>query len=63
MMPTRGGGRTGSSCSLVTLPKDASHWPFTLDELVTLPKGLFEQLWLLVSSVYTFPNKKLQQKA
>ena len=48
-----------------TLPKDASHWQqqlFTLDEPVTLPKDLFDQVWPPVSSVYTFRNKKLQQK-
>ena len=50
---------------MITLPKDASHWQqqlFTLDEPVTLPKDLLEQVWPLVSSVYTFRNKKLQQK-
>ena len=51
--------------TMITLPKDASHWQqqlFTLDEPVTLPKDLFEQVWPLVSSVYTFRNKRLQQK-
>ena len=51
--------------ALISLPNDASHWQqqqFTLDEPVSLPKGLFEQVWPLVSSVYTFCNKKLQQK-
>ena len=50
---------------MISLPKDASHWQqqlFTLHEPVTLPKDLFEQVWPLVSSVYTFRNKKLQQK-
>ena len=51
--------------TMIILPKDASHWQqqlFTLDEPVTLPKDLLEQVWPLVSSVYTFRNKKLQQK-
>ena len=51
--------------TMITLPKDASHWQqqlFILDEPVTLPKDLFEQVWPLVSSVYTFRNKRLQQK-
>ena len=50
---------------IISFPKDASHWQqqlFTLHEPVTLPKYLFEQVWPLVSSVYTFRNKKLQQK-
>jgi len=49
---------------MIPLPKDASHWQqqlFNLDEPVTLSKDLFEQVWPLVSSVYTFRNKKLQQ--
>ena len=50
---------------MVSLPKDASYWQqqlFSLDEPVTLPKDLFEQVWPLVSSVYTFRNKRLQQR-
>ena len=32
---------------MITLPEDASHWQqqlFTLEEPVTLPKDLFEQV-------------------
>ena len=46
---------------MITPPKDAAAAVHP-DELVTLPKDLFEQMWPLVSSVYTFRNKKLQQK-
>lgn len=41
----------------ITLPKDAPHWQqqlFTLEEPVSLSKGLFELVRLLIGSVYTF---------
>ena len=50
---------------MIPLPRDASHWqrqPFTLAEPVTLLKDLFEQVWPLVNSVYTFRSRRLQQR-